>query len=148
MNIVAAHGGSYPRIGDKLEQQKLRQSLEAFQRGDITGAALDRIQQDTIRAAITEQVKAGLDVVSDGQVRRYDQVSHVMGKLKGVSVAGLLRYYDTNTYFRQPHVTSEVSAKGGLIADETKWAVATSSRPVLATLPGPLTLSRLSLRKN
>ncbi len=148
MTIVAAHGGSYPRIGDRRDQQKLRQSLESFSRGDIKAKELDRIQQDVIREAIAEQVKAGLDVVSDGHIRRYDQVSHLMGKLKGVTPSGLLRFYDTNTYFRQPHVTSAVESKGALIADEIRWAVAVSPRPVLASLLGPLTLSRLSLVKS
>lgn len=148
MNIVAAHGGSYPRIGDLREQQRLRQALEAVQRGDISEKDLDRAQQDATREAIGEQVKAGLDVVSDGRIRWYDAVSHPYAKLKGVSITGLLRFYDTNTYFRQPHVTSAISLKSPLIADEVKWAVAVSPKPVLAGLLGPLTLSRLALLKD
>jgi len=147
MNIVAANGGSYPRIGDSREQQKLRNAYEASQRGEITGKDLTRIQQTVIRDVLAEQAKAGLDVVSDGQITWYDSVSHVMGKLKGVSINGLLRYYDTNTYFRQPQVTGRIEDKGALLADELKWARAVSARPVLTTLPGPLTLSRLSIIK-
>jgi 5-methyltetrahydropteroyltriglutamate--homocysteine methyltransferase len=147
MNIVAANGGSYPRIGDSREQQKLRNAYEASQRGDITGKDLTRIQQSVIREVLAEQAKAGLDVVSDGQITWYDSVSHVMGKLKGVSINGLLRYYDTNTYFRQPQVTGRIEDRGALLADDLKWARAVSARPVLTTLPGPLTLSRLSIIK-
>jgi len=147
MNIVAANGGSYPRIGDSREQQKLRNAYEASQRGEITGKDLTRIQQTVIRDVLAEQAKAGLDVVSDGQITWYDSVSHVMGKLKGVSINGLLRYYDTNTYFRQPQVTGRIEDKGALLADDLKWARAVSARPVLTTLPGPLTLSRLSIIK-
>lgn len=148
MNIVAANGGSYPRIGDSREQQKLRNAYEASQRGDIKGTELERIQQSVIREVLAEQAKAGLDVVSDGQITWYDSVSHVMGKLKGVTINGLLRHYDTNTYFRQPQVTGKVEAKGALLADALKWSRAVSARPVLTTLPGPLTLSRLSIIKS
>lgn len=147
MDIVAAHYGSYPRIGDAKEQQRLRQSLEAFQRGEMKERDLVRVQQEAVKDAIGEQVNAGLDVVSDGLIRWYDPVSHVMGKLRGVTVNGLLRYFDTNTYFRQPHVTSALAAKGPLLADDLKWARAVSPKPVIALMPGPLTLSRLSLRK-
>lgn len=147
MSIIAAHSGNYPRIGDTNERQALRRALEASARGEIKQAELDRIQQGVIREAIGEQVKAGLDVVSDGHIRWYDQISHVMGKLGGVTINGLLRHYDTNTYFRQPVITGQVKGNGALIADEIKWAVAVSPRPVVATLPGPLTLSRLSILK-
>ncbi len=147
MSIIAAHSGNYPRIGDTSERQALRRALEAIGRGEIKQAELDRIQQGVIREAIGEQVKAGLDVVSDGHIRWYDQISHVMGKLGGVTINGLLRHYDTNTYFRQPVITGTIKGNGALIADEIKWAVAVSPRPVVATLPGPLTLSRLSILK-
>ncbi|MEK7767046.1 MAG: hypothetical protein AAB368_12490, partial [bacterium] len=82
-----------------------------------------------------------------GMIRWYDTVSHIMGQLKGVSINGLLRYFDTNTYFRQPHVTGALAAKGPLLAEDLKWARAVSSKPVIAYLPGPLTLANLSLIK-
>jgi 5-methyltetrahydropteroyltriglutamate--homocysteine methyltransferase len=147
VSIIAAHNGSYPRIGDTSERQALRRALEAFQKGAIKAAELDRIRQGVIREAIGEQVKAGLDVVSDGHIRWYDAVSHPMGKLGGVTINGLLRFYDTNTYFRQPVITGTVAGKDPIIADEIRWAVAVSPRPVVATLLGPLTLSRLSILK-
>lgn len=147
MNIVAAHSGSYPRIGDAREQQRLRNAIESFQRGEIKEKDLTKAQDEVVRDVLAEQTKAGLDVVSDGLVRWYDAVSHTMGKLKGVSINGLLRYFDTNTYFRQPHVTGAIAGNGALVADEVKFARAIAARPVATTLVGPLTLSRLSLIK-
>ncbi len=147
MIIVAAHSGSYPRIGDSLDQQKLRRAIESCQRGELSELELKNAQDNVAREALAEQIKAGLDAVSDGQVRRHDAVSHIMGQLPGVSVQGLLRYFDTNTYFRQPHVTSAISESGPLLADEVAFARAAAKRPVLVSLLGPLTLSRLSLIK-
>ncbi len=147
MNIVAANVGSYPRIGDTREQHKLRDALAALDRGEIKEQDLAQVQNEVVHEVLAEQAKAGLDVVSDGQIRWSDSVSHVMGKFDGVSINGLLRYFDTNTYFRQPQITGTLAEKGPLIADELKLAQAFSSKPVIATILGPLTLSRLSVLK-
>jgi 5-methyltetrahydropteroyltriglutamate--homocysteine methyltransferase len=147
VNIIAANYGSSPRIGDTKEQQRLRVALEAFQRGEITQKKLEQVQNGLVKEVLDEQARAGLDVVSDGQVRWSDAVSRPMGRLKGVSINGLLRYFDTNTYFRQPQVIGAISAKGPILADDLKLAVAMSAKPVVATLLGPLTLSRLSIVK-
>jgi len=136
LNIIAANPGSYPRIGDKPGQQRLRRALPA---------ELDLVRQEVVREVMAEQAKAGLDVISDGQVRWADPVSHPMGKFAGVSLGGLLRYQDTNTYFRQPVVAGALAAAAPILADEVRWSVAVSPRPVAVTLLGPLTLSRLSL---
>lgn len=147
MNIVAANIGSYPRIGDKPEQQQLRNALAALDRGEITNRDLSRVISDVGREILAEQARAGLDVVSDGQIRMADPVSHVMRKFRGVSITGLLRYFDTNTYFRQPQVTGTLAENGSLVADEFKLARAISTRPVIANILGPLSLSRLSVTK-
>jgi len=145
MKILAVHAGGFPRIGDTREQQRLRVAREALDRGDMSEEIFIDVENDMVREALSEQSKAGLDLVSDGHIRWQDPVSHIMEKLEGVRIGGLLRYFDTNTYFRQPQITGEISAKGPLLADEYRFARAISPRPVTATLPGPLTLARLSI---
>jgi 5-methyltetrahydropteroyltriglutamate--homocysteine methyltransferase len=152
MDVTAFHYGSYPRIGDSRELQRLRAATEAFQRGDIGEAELTGTRNEVIREVMAEQARAGLDAVSDGQVRWHDAVSHRMTRLKGVSAGGLLRYFDTNTYFRQPVVTGvpeggSVAEAGAMLASEVKYARAIGSRPVAIALLGPLTLSRLCLAR-
>ena len=145
MNIIAANTGGYPRIGDKPGQQALRTALRAAGRGEIEPAALDAVRQEAGREILAEQAKAGLDAVSDGHLRWADPVSHVMGKLAGVAPGPLKRYLDTGLLFRQPVVSGPVALRDtSLAADDVKWAVAVSARPVIASLPGPLTLSRMA----
>jgi 5-methyltetrahydropteroyltriglutamate--homocysteine methyltransferase len=67
-----------------------------------------------------------------------------------VATGGLVRYFDTNTYFRQPIVTGvpedgSAAEAGAMLASEVKYARAIGSRPVALSLLGPLTLSRLCL---
>jgi len=145
LKILAANYGSFPRIGDFLESQQLKVATEAFQRGELKERQLELAKNEAVREVLAAQAKAGLDAVSDGQIRWDDAVSHFMGKFSGVSIAGLLRYYDTNTYFRQPVVTGAMEPLSEFVVSELKLARAISTKPVIARITGPLTLSRLSL---
>ena len=145
MKILAVHAGGFPRIGDTREQQRLRVAQESLDRGDIPEEQFWDVQNDMVREALSVQSRAGLDLVSDGQIRWADPVSHIMGKLEGVRLGGLARYFDTNTYFRRPQIIGALSAKGPLTSEEFRFARAISPRPVTATLTGPFTLSRLCL---
>lgn len=145
MKILAVHAGGFPRIGDTHEQQRLRDARGSLDRGELPEEKYFDVQNGVIRDALSAQSRAGLDRVSGGQISWHDPVSHLMAGLEGIRSGGLLRYFDTNTYFRQPQVTGPISAKGPLAADEFRFARAISPRPVTATLTGPLTLSRLSL---
>jgi 5-methyltetrahydropteroyltriglutamate--homocysteine methyltransferase len=124
--------GSYPRIGDSPELQTLRRTIAALDRGDRTTADLLDVQNEVTRHVIAEQVKAGLDVVTDGLIRWYDPISHLAGKLDNVEIKGLVRFFDTNTYFRQPVFVGAPVKRGHLVAGEYSFA-----RNALGHLPTP-----------
>ena len=145
--ILAAHAGNYPRIGDKREQQKLRVVQETFDRGETAADELEAARNGVVRQVIDEQYRAKLDIVSDGLIGWHDSISHMVRNFKGVNIGGLLRYFDTNTYFRQPQVVSRLEGGAPIVVDEFKLARAVSPKPVSVTLTGPFTLSRLSLVK-
>ena len=67
-----ANTGSYPRIGDGPELQILRRATTSLDRGDRNTADLLDAENDMIRRAIADQLKAGLEVITDGQIRWYD----------------------------------------------------------------------------
>ena len=92
--------GSYPRIGDAPELQILRRATAALDRGDRNMADLLEAENEMTRRAISEQLKAGLEVITDGQIRWYDPISHIASRLENVKIAGLQRYFDTNFYFK------------------------------------------------
>jgi 5-methyltetrahydropteroyltriglutamate--homocysteine methyltransferase len=124
--------GSYPRIGDSPELQVLRKTIAALDRGERTTADLLDAENEMTRRAIAEQVKAGLDVITDGQIRWYDPISHLAGKLENIKIGGLLRFFDTNCYFRQPVLTGKPARRGPLVVNEYSFA-----RNALGHLPTP-----------
>jgi 5-methyltetrahydropteroyltriglutamate--homocysteine methyltransferase len=148
MELILANHSSYPRIGDSPEYQLLRRTIAQWEQGEKTDADLQAAEDRLTESALADQIDAGLDIVTDGQVRWYDPVSHLAGKLSGIRINGLLRFFDTNTYFRQPAVYSKVERTQPLVVDEFLFARAKSPRPVKPVLTGPLTLARLSCEQD
>ena len=136
--------GHYPRIGDTPEQQRLRRAIQANQAQKLSDAELRAIQNDVTAEVIGEQVNAGLDQVTDGQIRWDDQATYVCLGLDGFERGGMIRYFDTNTYYRQPVAVRKVSWKAPILVEDWKFATAKSSAPVRALVTGPYTLARLS----
>lgn len=145
MDLLLASTGSYPRIGESPEEQRHRQAFARRERGEISAEAFEAVQDQVTEEAIREQVEAGLDLVTDGQIRWYDPISHLARGLAGIEIDGLLRYFDTNFYFRQPVVHGRLGWKGAVLLREFRFARQVSPRPVKPVLTGPYTLARGSL---
>lgn len=146
MELLSASTGSYPRIGDRPEQQQHRQAYAQHERGEISDEEFERVQDEVTRGVIEEQVRAGLDVVTDGQVRWYDPISHFAKKLEGCEINGLLRFFDTNFYFRQPIIRDKLVRRESILKREFTFArgISKSVKPVVT---GPYTLARLSINR-
>lgn len=137
--------GSYPRVGDTPEEQKLRRAIARFDQGEIPEADLKDVEREVVRDVLKEQAQSGIDFVTDGQITWYDSQSHVARHLGGIDIGGLVRYFDTNTYYRQPIVRGPVVLASPVLADEWRYAQAHSEVPVRAIVPGPVTLASLAL---
>src|SRR5215472_3975195 len=137
-----ANTGSYPRTGDGPELQILRRATTSLDRGDRNTADLLDAENEMICRAIADQLKAGLEVITDGQIRWYDPISHIASKLENIKVAGLQRYFDTNFYFRQPVIAGPPKRTHSLVARDFAFA-----RNALGCLPTPKDLAgRLSVK--
>ena len=145
MKLLTANAGSYPRIGKTPEQHLLRQTIAQWESGKKTEADLKAAEDALTRTAIAEQVESGLDMVTDGQIRWYDPISHLASKLENVSINGLLRFFDTNFYFRQPVVQGPIRWSHPVLRAEYEMASAVSSKPVKPVLTGAITLARHSI---
>jgi 5-methyltetrahydropteroyltriglutamate--homocysteine methyltransferase len=145
MDLIVANTGSYPRIGDTPQLQVLRRAHHRRERGELTSGALAAVEDDVTAEVVREQITAGVEIPTDGQVRWPDPFSYFTANLNGVVLNGLLRFADTNTYVRQPVVTGRITRKGPRFSADYRQAVKAAGRPVKAVLPGPYTLSRGSV---
>ncbi len=124
--------GSYPRVGDAPELQLLQRTIAALERGERTSADLLDAQNTVTRGAIADQVKAGLDIVTDGQIRWNDPISYLPAKLDNIELQGSVPFFDTETLCRQPLFTGAPLRRGNLVVAEYSFA-----RNALGHLPTP-----------
>lgn len=147
MKLLTANTGSYPKIGSSPGTQKHREAYARWERGEITREEFERIQDEVVKEVIEEQVRAGLDLVTDGQVRWMDPISRFTEGLRGCELDGLLRYFDTNFYFRQPVVREKPVIIQPVSKAEYLLAKRLSPVKVKQVITGPYTLARHSINK-
>ena len=141
--ILASLLNSYPRIGDRPAEQALRRAIQRADRGETLSSGVVEAEDEMTGLAMAEQAAAGMDLLTDGQIRWHDPVSHVARGLSGFRIEGLLRYFDTNTYYRQPAATGPIGRERPLLVEAYRFAAAAAPRPVKAIVTGPLTIARL-----
>ena len=146
MTIKTTVTGAYPKIGDGLEAQELRRALHRHDRGEIADAELSNVFDEVTRAAIGEIEAAGVDVTNDGQIRWDDLLSPFARAWAGVEPGPLERFYDNNTYFRQPVIDGRIVTDGRSLVREYTFAAGVAKTKLKAAVPGPLTFATLAAR--
>ena len=142
--MIVTAVGNYPKLSTNPQAPSLRRAISQFDTGRITREELSTVADEVTREVIREQVEVGLDLVTDGQIRWDDGQTYFARGIKGFSVANLLRYFDTNTYFRQPVPQEKLEWQGPITVNDFKLAQEASPRPVKPVITGPCTLGYLS----
>src|SRR3990172_5863397 len=140
--------GSYPKIPNRPRPARLRLAINRRDRGEITSEELASIEDEVTIEVIGEQIEGGVDLITDGQVRWDDDQTHIIRRLGGVEIGGLERYFDTNTYYRQPEIVGPLGWREPILVRDYQFAAQHSTRPVKALITGPYTLATLSLDKH
>jgi 5-methyltetrahydropteroyltriglutamate--homocysteine methyltransferase len=145
--ILSAIVGSYPKpsyllrgsgralldsMGFQLQETKDRFGVEVF----------SRRAERASRMAITDQDRAGLDIVSDGEERRQHYVLHVLSGLDGIDFENLQEAPIRNGLYRRklPTLVSRISYKGPITVEEFRLAKKHARGIVKVNLPGPGTV--------
>jgi 5-methyltetrahydropteroyltriglutamate--homocysteine methyltransferase len=130
--------GSYS-VPEWLERLK----TEYYQRR-ISAAHLAEIHDVAIKAAVKDQERAGIDIVSDGELRRDNDIDYFLARVPGVQIAQRAKtdyydYYDAAVTAPLPDVGEQ--GQVGLAAD-FEFTRALTDRPVKFSFTGPFSLSR------
>ena len=134
--------GAYPKISD--EHQDLRRALHKLDRGDLDEAGIAGVLDDTTAWAIGEIEAAGVDVINDGQIRWDDLLAPFARAWRNTERGPLERFYDNNTYFRQPVISGPIETDGQTLVADYKKAKKLAKRELKAAIAGPLTFATLT----
>ena len=144
MKLETTLSGSFPKLPLEPGAPNVRVIRNRMDQGKATEKELNDAKRETTRRIVALQESAGVDIPVDGQVGWDDAQTAVARGLQGFTIAGLIRYLDTNTYYRQPEITGPVSWSKPATVEDFKAAQAMAHRPLKAVLPGPYSLYRFS----
>ena len=99
---------------------------------------------DAVNAAMLDQERAGVDIISDGEMRRWYFVQGFYRRMEGIEPDPPPRKVGVYGYDSPPryHAVEKVSVPEGLgIVEEFSYARRHTESPMKATCPGPLTLT-------
>jgi 5-methyltetrahydropteroyltriglutamate--homocysteine methyltransferase len=116
---------------------------EAMEHGRLGALDLRELMEDATQAALLDQERAGVDVVTTGEMGRVRFIIGFYDRIRGIKALPPPRrlgqpLWDTNTPFE---VVEKLGAPQGLgIVEEFTLARALTQKPIKATVPGPYTL--------
>jgi 5-methyltetrahydropteroyltriglutamate--homocysteine methyltransferase len=104
---------------------------------------LTEICDVAIKAALKDQELAGIDVVSDGELRRDNDIDYLLARIPGVEVLNPLKAYYYDYYdvaIPRPLHSLDGVALG--LAEDFAFTRAHTDRPIKFSFTGPFSLSR------
>lgn len=145
--------GSWPR------PRWMLQAVHEHMEGRLDEAAFQSTADDAVRLAVAAQVRAGADVVSDGEQRRDSYSSFVASRLDNcqlIPLTDLLPLVDDPEAFerelraldvpagdvRHPAVFGPLGRSRTIAVHEMDFARTLTERPIKVALPGPYLLTR------
>ncbi len=106
---------------------------------------IEETLEDATRIAVADQVDAGLDIVSDGEMRRQRFVYEMFDRLSGLERVPPARRVGVPGYDMAPHFTTierVASHQGlGVVADFQLLRTLAPGRALKVALPGPVTFA-------
>jgi 5-methyltetrahydropteroyltriglutamate--homocysteine methyltransferase len=104
---------------------------------------LAEAQDDATRLVIREQEEAGLDIITDGEIRRESYSNRFATALEGVDIDNPGTALDRSGHPNPvPRIVGKIRRKHPVEVDDVKFLRAHTSRPIKMTVPGPFTMSQ------
>jgi 5-methyltetrahydropteroyltriglutamate--homocysteine methyltransferase len=145
MSVALAGGLVTSVVGSYAHPSWLVTALAANDRGELGPADVAEVLDDAVDMAIREQEEAGIDVVSDGEMRRAGFfTAEFYRHLRGLRALPPDRRLGAGGHDQQHRfeVLEPIAAPDGLgVVAEFTYARGRTSRPLKVTVPGPFTLA-------
>src|SRR3954467_14509561 len=138
--------GSYPQPEWLVDREKLRSRLPPRVRArdlwSIDPEYLRDAQDAAVLAAVRDQERAGLDIVTDGEMRRESYSNYFVSALEGVDVdrPGSVPARSGNP-MPAPRVTGPIRRRETVEVRDAEFLRSATDRTIKVTVPGPFTMA-------
>ncbi len=139
--------GSYAQPDWLIDRKKLAgrfpPRVRARELWRVAPEFLDEAQDDATILAIRDQERAGLDIVTDGEMRRESYSNRFATALEGVDIDNPGTALDRSGHPNPvPRVTGKIRRKHAVEVRDLEFLKANTDRMVKMTVPGPFTMSQ------
>ena len=125
--------------GTDTENPTKYYSKEVKQMGEKT----EELFLQAATEVIKDQIECGIDIVTDGEVRRENYIHYHCRHIAGVDFETLTEKVARTGNYKcwLPTITAKVEAQDSFLVHDWKVSQKLSSKPVKITIPGPMTIA-------
>jgi 5-methyltetrahydropteroyltriglutamate--homocysteine methyltransferase len=139
--------GSYPQPEWLIDRQKLAgrfpPRVRALELWRVKEPFLQQAQNDATVLAIRAQEQAGLDIVTDGEIRRESYSNRFATALEGIDIDNPGSALDRSGHPNPvPRIVGRIRRKHAVEVDDLLFLKRHTTRQVKITVPGPFTMSQ------
>lgn len=126
-------------IGSLLRPEYLKEARKKRASGELSHAEFKKIEDRSVDEAIEIQQKAGLDVITDGEMRRYAFFGHLIDAVEGYDKFGgwAIPFHDDEGHeliFKRPVVVSKLRRVRPMCEEEFVYLRAKTNHPAKVTI--------------
>jgi len=126
-------------VGSLLRPEYLKEARKKRASGELSHAEFKKIEDRAVDEAIDIQLKAGLDVITDGEMRRYAFFGHLIDAVEGYDKFGgwAIPFHDDEgkeIVFQRPVVVSKLKRVRPMCEEEFVYLRAKTEHPAKVTL--------------
>jgi 5-methyltetrahydropteroyltriglutamate--homocysteine methyltransferase len=139
--------GSYPQPDWLIDRERLGERLpprvRARELWRVDPQWLSEAQDDAVRLVIEEQVRAGLDIITDGEMRRESYSNAFANALDGIDQEhpGTIATRAGGTAI-VPRIVGPIARRQPVHVADVEFLRAHTERPIKVTVPGPFSMSQ------
>jgi len=139
--------GSYPQPDWLIDRGGLSKQTPPRTRADelwrIDAQWLEQAQDDATLIAIRDQERAGLDIITDGEIRRVSYSSRFANALDGIDSDNFGKAMSRGgTSISVPRVIGKIQRRHAVEVQDARFLRANTDHPIKITVPGPFTMSQ------
>ncbi len=139
--------GSYPQPEWLIDRERLAARfpprVRATELWRVDPKHLDQAQRDATLLAIRSQEQAGLDIITDGEIRRESYSNAFATALDGVDIDNPGTAPDRSGHPNPvPRITGPIRRRHAVCVDDLRFLRAHTDRTVKITVPGPFTMAQ------
>jgi 5-methyltetrahydropteroyltriglutamate--homocysteine methyltransferase len=126
-------------VGSLLRPGYLKEARERHQQGKLTNAEFKQVEDRAVNEAVELQIRAGVEMITDGEMRRYAFYGHLIDAVEGFDKTGgwaipFRNEKGEELVLPRPVVVSKLRKKRPLCAEEFTYLRARTNYPGKTTM--------------